>query len=44
MVDNGREALKIIRVHYVGSGKPRIIVLYNTLTNLSKGNKESITE
>ena len=27
--DDGREAFRILREHYAGSGKPRIITLYN---------------
>ena len=34
--DNGREALRILRDHYAGKGKPRIISLYTELTSLRK--------
>ncbi|TWW67383.1 hypothetical protein D4764_02G0004240 [Takifugu flavidus] len=34
--DNGRKALKILRDHYAGKGKPRIISLYTELTSLQK--------
>lgn len=43
-VDDGREALKILRSHYAGTGKPRIIALYTELTSLSKGSDETITD
>ena len=42
--DNAREALRILRTHYAGSGKPRIITLYNQLTNIKKSHGESITD
>ena len=41
---NGREALKTLRAHYLGSGKPRILTLYRELTNLTMGRNESITD
>ena len=40
---NGREALRILRSHYKGSEKPRILTLYSNLCNLRKGS-ESLTE
>ena len=42
--DNAREALRILRTHYAGSGKPRIITLYNQLTNFKKSHGEYITD
>ena len=42
--DDGRKSLKILREHYAGSGKPRIIVLYTTLTSLQKNVSESVTD
>ena len=42
--DNGRNAFKILRQHYAGTGKPRIISLYTQLTSLRKENSESITD
>ena len=42
--DNAREALRILRTHYAQSGKPRIITLYNQLTNFKKSHGESITD
>ena len=42
--DNGRKALQILRAHYAGSGKPRIISLYTTLTSLVKTSRESMTD
>ena len=35
-VDNGRKTLKVIRGHYSGKGKPRVILLYTQLTILKK--------
>ena len=42
--DNGRKALKLLREHYAGSSKPRIISMYTELTNLKKNPKESVTD
>ncbi|KAG1649946.1 D-aminoacyl-tRNA deacylase 1 [Nymphon striatum] len=42
--DDGREALKILRGHYLGIGKPRIISLYTELTSLQLGGMESVTD
>jgi len=42
--DNGRQAYQILREHYAGCGKPRIITLYTQLTSLIKRNTESITD
>ena len=41
--DNVGEALRKLRAHYTGSGKPRIITLYNQLTTLKISYSESIT-
>ena len=41
--DDGKKALKILRSHYLGSSKPRIISLYTQLTSLQKGSEESVT-
>ena len=43
-VDNGRKALEILRNHYAGKGKPRIIALYTELTSLRKSSSESVTD
>ena len=43
-VDNGREALGILRDHYAGKGKPRIISLYTELTSLRKEQNEGVTD
>lgn len=32
--DDGRKALQVLREHYQGKGKPRIIALYTELTSL----------
>ncbi|RUS85697.1 hypothetical protein EGW08_006573 [Elysia chlorotica] len=42
--DNGREALKILRQHYLPKGKPRVITLYTQLTSLVKADQESVTD
>ena len=34
--DDGRKALEILRQHYQGKGKPRVIALYTELTSLMK--------
>jgi hypothetical protein len=39
--DNGRKALTVLREHYQGKGKPRIISLY---TELNKAENETITD
>ena len=41
--NNGRKALTILREHYRGSGKQRIISLFTTLTTLQKGKDEDLT-
>ena len=43
-VDDGRNALKILRAHFAGTGKPRIISLYTELTSLIKSPEESVTD
>ena len=42
-LDDGREALRILRTHYAGKGKPGIISLYTELT-LIKSSAESVTD
>ncbi len=42
--DKGREALTILREHYRGKGKQRIICLYTELTSLTKKSSESVTD
>ena len=41
--DKGKEALQILRDHYLGTGKPRIISLYTELTSL-KMTDERVTD
>ena len=41
--DNVGEALRKLRAHYTGSGKPIITTLYNQLTTLKISYSESIT-
>ena len=42
--DNGRETLRILRDHYAGKGKPRIISLYTKLTSLRKEQNEGVAD
>ena len=42
--DNGKKALDILREHYMGQGKPKIIALYTELTTLNKGSDDSTTD
>ena len=42
--DDGRKALQILRQHYAGTGKQRIISLYTQLTSLQKKNSEMLTD
>jgi hypothetical protein len=43
-MDNGQQALKILREHYAGTGKPRVISLYTELTSLRKSSLETMTD
>ena len=43
-IDDGRRALQILRAHYAGTGKPRVISLYTELTSLVKSANESVTD
>jgi len=43
-MDDGRAALNILRAHYAGKGKPRVISLYTELTSLMKQPQESVTD
>ena len=43
-IDYGRKALKILREHHAGTGKPRIISLYTELTSLVKSPHETVTD
>jgi len=42
--NDGKRALEILREHYAGKGKPRIISLYTELTSLVKKASESVTD
>jgi hypothetical protein len=42
--DDGRKALEILRQHYAGHGKQRIISFYITLTSLAKQKDENVTD
>lgn len=39
---DGRKALKLVREHYVRSGRPRIINLYTMLISLQKAKEERV--
>ncbi|CAB4006338.1 Hypothetical predicted protein [Paramuricea clavata] len=43
-VDDGQKALKILRGHYAGTSKPRIISLDTELTSLVKSTHEMVTD
>ena len=42
--DDGPKALEVLRQHYQGKGKPRVISLYTELTTLKKAESESIVD
>ena len=42
--DDGRLAIRILRDHYKGKSKPRIIALYTELTTLKKAESETATD
>ena len=42
--DDGREAIRILKEHYQGSGKPRLLSLFTELANLSKKPTEQMTD
>ena len=42
--DNGRDALKVLRQHYVSTEKPRVLTLYEELTTLRMADNEDITD
>ena len=42
--DDGRRALQILRNHYMGKSKPRVLALYTELTSLQKAQDECITD
>ena len=42
--DDGRKALAVLREHYQGKGKPRVIALYTGLTSLQIAEGESTTD
>ena len=46
VMDDGKtkKALEILRQHYAGSSKPRIISLYTELTSLVKSSNELVTD
>ena len=42
--DDGRKSIKLLREHYCGTGKPRILALYSTLTSLQMADDEHTTD
>ncbi len=42
--DDGKKAMKILKDHYAGVSKPRVISLYTELTSLSKEESETVTD
>ena len=42
--DDGKGALNILRRHYLGTGKPRILSLYTELTSLKMSPEEPVTD
>lgn len=42
--DDGRKALRILKEHYSGKSKPRIINMYTSLTQLRMSDNESVTD
>ena len=42
--DKGRESFRILKDHYLGTSKPRILSLYTELISLKKGSSETVTE
>ena len=43
-IDDARKALGILREHYAGTSKPRLISLYTELTSLIKSSHETVTD
>ena len=42
--NGGRRSLQILRQHYIAESETRVIGLYTELTNLKKGNEETLTD
>lgn len=42
--NNGRKALEILREHYAGKDKPRVVSLYCELSSLQMTSKETVTD
>ena len=42
--DDGKKTLKILREHYIGKSKPRILSLYTELTSLKIKENETVTD
>ena len=43
-IDDGRKALEMLRDHYKGIGKPRILTLYNNLCNMKYISDQGLTD
>ena len=41
---DGRKALNILRAHYAGKDKPRVVSLYCELSSLHKASNETVTD
>ena len=42
--DDGKKAMGILREHYMGKGKPRVVTLWTQLTTLVRGPSEDVTD
>ena len=42
--DDGRKVIQILRNHYMGNSRPRVLALYTELTSLQKAQDECITD
>ena len=42
--DDGKKALSILREHYMGKGKPRVVTLWTELSTLVRGGSENVTD
>ena len=42
--NDGRKAMQILKQHYMGKGKPRVITLWCELTSLSNRQAEALTD
>ena len=42
--DDGKKAINILREHYMGKGKPRVVTLWTELSTLVRGGSEDVTD